>query len=218
MLIHVRPCFFSQSRLREPTLLSLKATTGSGAELMLLMDDDLRVGRPYPNKHYLVPSRRVSGDRMSRVGLFFRLPDGDDRLCLEVRWRHEAVERLHAINYRILDREFGGATDAAYLWCANQGGEGRNAASRWPDVLRLNSPMELSPVFSQVMRPVRPDGGGSVDDELGLVAGRAVLKSRTEDVPLPSIPLERLSAEYRWSLLGARMPRPEDVFEFDPHV
>lgn len=113
MLIHITP-----------TLLCCEKT-GWDCELMdvvipeaslhLVAGKDVRAGRPWPNKNYLVATPKSA--RKAFRGIIFETPAPMDAFTVTTRWAINADYVLdHVVRYEIPDQDFDAATDSMVMW------------------------------------------------------------------------------------------------------
>ena len=82
-----------------------------------LKGDDLRTGRPYPNKKYDVGHRRIGRKHVD--GILLSLSDWPPDFEVQARWAVAAeYMATHKVIYTLLDEDFGAASDDMTLWYA----------------------------------------------------------------------------------------------------
>lgn len=110
MLLHLRPKMYAPGL--DAKLLDLRIEP---LGLHLRDGTDLATGRPYPNKGYKVARRRMG--RKAVDGILIRTPDLIEEFRCSARWAvGAAYVAAHEVTYRVLDREFGAASDSRWLW------------------------------------------------------------------------------------------------------
>ena len=110
-IYHIRPRIFCPGI--DAKLIELRIE-GLGLRLKA---DDLRTGRPYPNKAYKVGCRKMG--RKSVDGILLNLSAWPSDFEVQAHWAISAeyVAR-HKVVYTLLDEEFGAASDDMMLWYA----------------------------------------------------------------------------------------------------
>jgi hypothetical protein len=156
---------------------------------------ELATGRPYPNKGYKVGRRKIG--RKAVDGLLLSLsewPDFEVRMQWAVAAEYVAT---HNVTYKLLDKDFRGASDDMTLWYAygpidpeNYGPEAEfKFRNRFPDWAK-----DIPPVKAQPQMEAFPTMRSYETDKLGH-DGR--LLERSETFALPTIEPERfLGSEY----------------------
>ena len=110
-IYHIRPRVYAPSlfvKLLEFRIASLG---------IHLRGNDLRTGRPYPNKGYDVGHRRIGRKHVD--GILLALSDWPPIFETEALWsiNAEYISR-HRVTYTLLDKEFDAASDDMCLWGA----------------------------------------------------------------------------------------------------
>lgn len=193
MLLHLRPKIFSGN-----LLVNLLEVRIEPFGMQLLGGRDLMIGRPYPNKNYVVGCRKKG--RKAIDGILLKLDGLIEKFCLMAKWQASGVIVTHRVHYTILDRDFGAASDKMMLWYGTPSG----LQYRIPDCYRGLAPVYAEPVMhledSDSSRRMAKD---VINIKTGWIC------ERTQIFAMPSIEPERLlDLEF-----NPRLPLPEDAFE-----
>ena len=102
-------------------------------------EEALRVGRPYPNKGYII-GYAAARTRAAVVGLFVETPDFVDRYTVIARWGiaggvNGDITLTHTVEHTVLDTEYDAVSDLMLLWYGND-----TRPSRYPDLYADNPP------------------------------------------------------------------------------
>ena len=109
-LYHIRPRMFSCFHTK---LVELRIDPLG----IRLKGNDLRTGRPYPNKSYDVGHRRIGRKHVD--GILLALSDWPPDLEVQASWAIAAeIVLKHRVMYKLLDTDFGAASDDMSLWHA----------------------------------------------------------------------------------------------------
>lgn len=184
MLIHLAPQCHSPW-VRDIALISVEIP-----ELAILLSEgkELRTGRPYPNKEYLVASAKA--DRASKNGFFVESAHKIVEFHVTTKWVINAACVLTSRHkFTVLDDLYDAVSPDATIWY----GRHQSWEPRWPDELRHFSPVALKPVLRI--------------DQLGLV-----IPSQAHFL-LPSLERERVLELAGKDLPGNRTPRANSVFK-----
>lgn len=176
-LIHITPTLMAH--VRDIELVSIKSQ-----ELGLdLCADDLRVGRPWPNKRYKVAY--LKGPRKAQVGIMLACTMPPDRFEVVVRWVVGAAKQVHThrIHYELLDREHAAYTDQMILWAGTTPELGGWANRCWPGLHNL-APIQYEPRMELVRQENERSCPSNAVDH---VDKQGVILERTQRLELPSI-------------------------------
>lgn len=106
--------------------------------LVLREGEDLTVGRPYPNKTYLVGRRRVG--RRAVDGILIETPNFVPEFTTITRWAVDGDRILtHEVKHIMLDEDHDAATESMVLWHATDKA-GREFPRRWPEHVNYGPP------------------------------------------------------------------------------
>jgi hypothetical protein len=156
MLIHVIPrILLARAPIAHCSLIDFRCVE---LDLVLREGTDLTVGRPYPNKTYLVARRRVG--RRAVDGLLIETPDYLPEFTTVTRWAVNGDRVLtHEVQHILLDQDHDAATESMILWYRS-GHAGREFLSRWPKHANYGAP-----VFTQPLMDLRSsDRHGKCED------------------------------------------------------
>jgi hypothetical protein len=193
MLLHIRPQMLSP--VREVRLHRLDVEPFG---IRLFGGLDLMVGRPYPNKRYVVACRKEGKKAVD--GIFVMTSAAVSEFSWTAEWLiyQDKVVRHH-VSCKLPDREFGAASDHMMLWSATYGGWG----DRRPEAARRTGPVFTEPVMELIPKgTVRPGIEDVIDKESGWIV------ERRQVFAMPTIERERLLC----TDFTDRMPRIESAF------
>lgn len=128
----------------------------SCAELNLVLREgaDLTVGRPYPNKTYLVARRSIG--RRAVDGILIETPSFVPEFTTITRWAVNGDRVLtHEVRHIMLDEDHDAATESMSLWYAC-GHAGREFPRRWPEHVNYGPPVSTQPLME--LRPSERHG------------------------------------------------------------
>jgi hypothetical protein len=193
MLLHLRPKIYSADILVDLLELSIDRFG-----VQLLRERDLMIGRPYPNKNYVVGCRKQG--RKAIDGILLKVDGPVDKFCLTARWQASGIIATHRVHYTILDCDFGAASDKMMLWHKTRSG----LPSRIPVYYRGCPPIYTEPV----MHLEGPASARRLTMDV-VDIGTGWIADRTQSFAMPSIEPERLLDRES----NPRLPAPEDAFE-----
>jgi hypothetical protein len=128
MLLHIRPRLYSP--FKHVALMKL-GIEPFGVEFRA---DELRTGRPYPNRWYAVGCLRRG--RKAVDGILIETPKVVDEFRCTARWAVDAeLVVTHRVDYKVIDHDFDAASDSMVLWHATMGGW----ANRFPTEMKKRS-------------------------------------------------------------------------------
>lgn len=119
----------------------------SCAELNLVLREgaDLTVGRPYPNKSYVVARRSIG--RRAVDGILIETPAFVPEFTTITRWAVNGDRVLtHEVRHIMLDEDHDAATESMILWYAS-GHAGREFPRRWPEHVNYGPPASTQPLM-----------------------------------------------------------------------
>ncbi len=170
-------------------------------------EEALRVGRPYPNKGYII-GYAAARTRAAVVGLFVETPDFVDRYTVIARWGiaggvNGDITVTHTVEHTVLDTEYDAVSDLMLLWYGND-----TRPSRYPDLYADNPPVLIQPVMDLLLDS---EGGtrrgGDSQDKLG---PDGLIVERRERFSLPTLERARFAAPFAFAL-GVRFPSLVDT-------
>jgi hypothetical protein len=143
MLIHVIPrILLARDPRAQCSLIDFRC-----AELDLVLREgaDLTVGRPYPNKTYLVARRKLG--RRAVDGILIETADFVSEFTTVTRWAVNGDRVLtHEVQHILLDQDHDAATESMILWYAS-GHAGREFPGRWPEHVNYGPPVSTQPLM-----------------------------------------------------------------------
>ena len=176
-LYHIRPRIFS------PGVDAVLAELWIDDLGIRLNVEDVRTGRPYPNKRWHVAHRRIGRKHVD--GILLAFSDWPPNFDVLAHWAMDGAKYLFTQRtmYMLMDKDFGAASDDHTPWgpaseetCGCRG----TYKDRWPTWARLDNEMPITEVFPQ-HQPLL-----DVFDEEGR------LIDKTEAFALPTIEPERI--------------------------
>jgi hypothetical protein len=189
MLLHIRPRLYSP--FRDVSLIDLEIEPFG---MRLVGGEDLKTGRPYPNKCYAVACRKKGHKAFD--GILIESEAFIKKFRCTARWAIEADSVVtHRVDYKILDRKFDAASDSMMFWhacCAELGGW----SNRFPPGAERSIPL-----VSQPMMEVVPESADRRRASQDVVEGEWIV-SRRECFAMPTIERGRILQ----SRLGDRIP------------
>lgn len=203
MLLHVTPKLHQPSeRFHDAVLVDIRIPA---LGLHLREGRDVIARTPYPNKDYLVASRKFG--RKSVAGFFIQAPAETREFTVTTRWAVSAEFVLtHTVEYSILDSDCDAASDNMMLWGnlhPSHGGWG----SRWPSVAKDWTPSSHAPQMDtypkEISKSKREGDVRDVINDCGLIV------ARHERFRLPSLERDRVAMRNN---LTDRMPVIESAF------
>ncbi|CUJ69606.1 Uncharacterised protein [Achromobacter sp. 2789STDY5608633] len=189
MLIHVIPrILLARAPVAHCSLIDFRCVE---LDLVLREGTDLTVGRPYPNKTYLVARRRVG--RRAVDGLLIETPDHLPEFTTVTRWAVNGDRVLtHEVQHILLDQDHDAATENMVLWYASGHGN-REFPRRWPEHVNYGPPVSTQPLMD--LRP--SERHGTYEDT---VDGSGWLTKRRETFYMHTIERDRIDILGRaWS-------------------
>ena len=213
MLIHITP------RLLKPSSVGL--TCGlidvEVPELGLMLKEgrELVARTPYPNKRYLVASRKQGLKAI--VGLFIDATSHIEAFTVITRWSVEGETLLtHRVHYVVLDHDHDAVTDSMVLWHATSKSLG-GFTSRWPQV-----PKEWTAANAQPRMDVlkhKAEQGGRVGEVRDTVSPTGLIRERNETFRMPTVERARLLHPRLATQFGGdrveRLPNIESAFKVE---
>ena len=175
-LIHITPALLTD--VRDIELMSIESQ-----ELgLVLRADDVRVGRPWPNKRYKVAY--LKGARKAQIGIMLACTAPPDRFEVVVRWIG-AVKQVHThrVHYELLDREHAAYTDRMILWAGTTPEFGGWKNRCWPGLHNV-APVQYMPRMELVRQENESSRPSNAVDH---VDKQGVILERTQRLELPSI-------------------------------
>ena len=153
-----------------------------------LKGNDLRTGRPYPNKNYDVGHLRIGRKHVD--GILLSLSDWPPDFEVQAHWAVAAeYVATHKVIYTLLDEDFGAASDDMTLWYARENLDPpREFQNRFPPWAK-----DIPPVRAEPRMEVFPEQ----PDEHDLLDYKGQLVERTEVFALPTIEPERFLGRER---------------------
>lgn len=147
---------------------------------------ELKAGRPYPNKRWAVACRRPW--RKAMDGVLIETREFIEKFDCRMRRAVEAsVVVTRQVEYTIVDRDFGAASDKTMLWsgcCAELGG--------WPERRPAWWKPGLAPVHAQPAMEIDPFATRKTAAEDVVDAETGWIVTRRERFTMPTIEPERL--------------------------
>jgi hypothetical protein len=193
MLLHIRPRLYSPFKHVALVKLGIEPF---GVEFQA---DELRTGRPYPNRWYAVGCLRRG--RKAVDGILIETPEVVDEFRCVARWAVDAeLVVTHRIDYKVIDHDFDAVSDSMVLWHATMDGWSNRVPMK--DV----APVNLEPMMETEPRQ-RPDSRRWNQD---LIEGDWIIY-RHEIFSMPTIERERITKPR----YGERMPSPEVAFRLE---
>lgn len=158
---------------------------------------DLMLGRPYPNKNYLVACRKKG--RKAIDGIRLNVRGTVESFDYAVRWLVEDTVVTHHVRCSLLDRDFKAATESVVLWRPFD-----TWSSRIPENFGTNAAIYVEPVMQlRDKTGRRPRTTDILDEETGWII------ERHQSFAMPTVEPERLLN----NPCGLRVPPPEDAYE-----
>lgn len=202
MLIHISPQFLTcEASGNNCEIVDL---TIPELDLALKGGVDIVSRRPFPNKRYVVASRKVG--RRAMRGLLIEAPNHIRSFTAHARWAVDAeVIVHHKVKYLIEDTDFDAVSDYMVLWYKYQQ-EGVDYAARFIDPKPGSTPANTQPRFD-----LRPTASrmGDIQDRIE----NGIIVERVETFRLPTIESQRILSPFGGR---HRIPSLESAFHSAP--
>jgi hypothetical protein len=203
MLLHVTPKLHQPAeRFHDAVLVDIRIPA---LGLHLREGRDVIARTPYPNKEYLVASRKYG--RKSVTGFFILAPTETREFTVTTRWAVSAEFLLtHTVDYSILDSDCDAASDNMMLWGnlhPSHGGWG----SRWPSVAKDWAPSTHAPQMDTYRETISKSKRER--DVRDVISDRGLIVARHERFRLPSLERDRVVMRNN---LTDRMPVIDSAF------
>jgi hypothetical protein len=138
VLLHIRPRLYSPFKHVALVKLGIEPF---GFEFQA---DELRTGRPYPNRWYAVGCLRRG--RKAVDGILIETPKVVDEFRCTARWAVCAeLVVTHRVDYKVLDNDFDAASDSMVLWHATMCGWANRCPTKGVAPVNLEPMMEIEP-------------------------------------------------------------------------
>lgn len=197
MLLHITPKLYQPAERFHTACLVDIVIPQLG--LHLREGKDLVAKTPYPNKHFLVASRKYG--RKSVAGIFIESPANIRTFTVTTRWAVSAEFLLkHTVEYTILGTECDAASDNMMLWGNLHRSHG-GWPCRWPAIAREWAPNTHAPQMDTYEAKC-----GDVRDKHN---EHGVIVERFERFQIPTLERERVVMRNN---LTDRMPMVESAF------
>ncbi|MDF9778780.1 DUF6012 family protein [Pseudomonas baetica] len=203
MLLHVTPKLHQPSeRFHDAVLVDIRIPA---LGLHLREGRDVIARTPYPNKEYLVASRKYG--RKSVTGFFIHAPAETREFVITTRWAVNAEFLLsHTVEYSILDADYDAASDNMMLWGNLHPSHG-GWPTRWPSVAKDWTPSTHAPQMDTYPKALsKSKRQGDVRD---VINDRGLIVGRHERFRLPSLERDRVVMRNN---LTDRMPVIDSAF------
>lgn len=117
MLVHLTPACFSwrnpPDALVDVVIPQFNLTLDGGR--------DLKIGRPYPNKHWHIAY--AAGERRMKEGVLIEVNHSVEQFNVTTRWRFGDMVCSHQAIYTLIDSDCEAVSDKILIWYAYEGFE-----------------------------------------------------------------------------------------------
>lgn len=178
MLYHLRPRIYT-----DRTDVSLIDIEVQPFRLLLVGADDVMVRKPYPNKNYHVACRK--GSRKAIDGFLIETDQFVEAIRYVARWDIGGEVLAHDVTMKIIDQDFGLATENSVLWmpCSPMLG---GWSSREPEWMRYTAPVHFEPRME--VYPYAQFRTPPVDR----LAPNGMVRHRQQTIEVPTVEAARL--------------------------
>jgi hypothetical protein len=194
MLLHIRPKLYAP--WRTPVMVRVVEIR----ELGLRLDDrSVTERQPYPHKDCWVVCRK-SG-RKAIDGLLIETDRPVDYFHVHTEWLIKDYVVSHSVEYRILDHDFGAASDNIMLWRGTS-----KELGGWPSRIPRSLISSSAPKFREPSMAFFEEEANKPDTEDRVVDG--IITERRQIFSMPTLERERLVGNE----LNSRLPLIKDAF------